>query len=63
MGVPFAADRFYGTSLPVKLPYPDDFPAFAVAASTQPDMAASPEARSRITRTSLCLAGGDPAVQ
>ncbi len=25
-GRPFAADRFYGTSLPVKLPYPDDFP-------------------------------------
>lgn len=24
--VPFALDRFYGTSLPIALPYPDDFP-------------------------------------
>jgi hypothetical protein len=27
MGVPFKVDRFYGTSLPVELPYPDDFPS------------------------------------
>jgi hypothetical protein len=26
MGVPFRLERFYGFSLPVKLPYPDDFP-------------------------------------
>jgi hypothetical protein len=27
MGVPFALDAFQGCSLPVKLPYPDDFPS------------------------------------
>ncbi|MCY1018325.1 DUF7691 family protein [Pyxidicoccus sp. MSG2] len=26
MGVPFEVDSLYGVSLPVKLPYPDDFP-------------------------------------
>jgi hypothetical protein len=26
MNVPFKLDRLYGTSLPIKLPYPDDFP-------------------------------------
>jgi hypothetical protein len=27
MGVAFEVDTFYGTSLPVELPYPDDFPS------------------------------------
>jgi hypothetical protein len=26
MGVPFAMDVLYGSSLPVRVPYPDDFP-------------------------------------